>query len=91
MVFTGPLAAGRYGLVCFFPSPQDVPHAFLGMVSEFSVGTAGGAGAVRPPSTGDGGLLATRSEELSLTLLTIGLLAVSAGAGGLVVAIRRTR
>jgi len=92
LVFTGPLAAGRYAMVCFFESPQGVPHAFLGMVSEFNIGPAGGgAGAVRPPSTGDGGLLGTHSEELSLSLQMLGLLAVFAGAGGLVVAIRRTR
>jgi hypothetical protein len=35
-----PLAAGRYGLVCFFPDtddPEKTPHAFLGMVAEFTV------------------------------------------------------
>jgi hypothetical protein len=34
------LEAGRYGLVCFFPDvndPEMTPHAFLGMVAEFTV------------------------------------------------------
>lgn len=36
------LAAGRYGLVCFLPDttegPEGTPHAFKGMVAEFTVG-----------------------------------------------------
>jgi hypothetical protein len=91
MVFTGPLANGRYAMVCFFPSPQGVPHAFLGMVSEFNIGAATGGGAVRPPSTGDAGLLASSSEELSLSFLVLGAMAIVAGVGGLMVAVRRAR
>jgi hypothetical protein len=36
----GKLAAGRYGLVCFFPDtedPEGTPHAFKGMAAEFTV------------------------------------------------------
>jgi hypothetical protein len=36
----GKLAAGRYGLVCFLPDtadPEMTPHAFKGMVAEFTV------------------------------------------------------
>lgn len=35
-----PLAAGRYGLVCFLPDtddPEMTPHAFKGMTAEFTV------------------------------------------------------
>jgi hypothetical protein len=35
-----PLVAGRYGLVCFLPDtddPEGTPHAFKGMVAEFTV------------------------------------------------------
>jgi uncharacterized cupredoxin-like copper-binding protein len=56
VVFTRVLQAGRYGLVCFIPAPDDVPHAFKGMVSEFTVGGGGTGGAISPPSTGDAGL-----------------------------------
>lgn len=31
------LEAGRYGYVCFEPSPDGTPHAFLGMAGEFEV------------------------------------------------------
>lgn len=50
-LFDQPLGPGKYGLVCFVPSPEGVPHAFLGMVSEFEIsgGLAGGGG------TSDGG------------------------------------
>jgi hypothetical protein len=40
VVFTEPLAAGRYVLLCFFPDttdPEETPHAFKGMISEFTV------------------------------------------------------
>ena len=37
MVFAGPLESGRYGLVCFIPTEDGTPHAFLGMAAEFSV------------------------------------------------------
>jgi hypothetical protein len=62
VAFTSALAPGRYGLVCFVPAPDDVPHALKGMISEFTVGgggTAGGGagGGISPPNTGDGGLL----------------------------------
>ncbi len=59
MVFSQPLSAGRYAMVCFIPDEKTgTPHAFLGMVSDFTVsGGGGGGGTVRPPSTGDGGLI----------------------------------
>ena len=31
------LEPGRYGYVCFEPSPDGTPHAFLGMAGEFTV------------------------------------------------------
>jgi uncharacterized cupredoxin-like copper-binding protein len=31
------LEAGRYGYVCFIPAPDGTPHAFLGMLGEFTV------------------------------------------------------
>ena len=88
VVFTQALAAGRYALVCFIESPAGVPHAFLGMLSEFTVS---GGGSVTPPRTGDGGLLTSQSDELSLSLLLLGASAMVAGLGGLAVAVRRAR
>jgi hypothetical protein len=41
MVLVDPLEAGRYAFVCFFPDtdegPEGTPHAFKGMVQEFTV------------------------------------------------------
>jgi len=40
MAFDQPLEAGRYMLVCFFPDtddPEGTPHAFKGMLSEFTI------------------------------------------------------
>jgi uncharacterized cupredoxin-like copper-binding protein len=37
LVFTEPLAAGRYAVLCFFESPDGEPHALLGMWSEFTI------------------------------------------------------
>jgi hypothetical protein len=52
-----PLAAGRYGVVCFFPAPDGTPHAFLGMTAEFNVGAGGGTVTpITPPNTGECGL-----------------------------------
>jgi hypothetical protein len=58
VVLTRPLSNGRYGLACFIPAPDGVPHALKGMVSEFTVGAVapGTGGVISPPSTGDGGL-----------------------------------
>jgi hypothetical protein len=79
LVFTQPLSAGRYALLCFIEDPASgLPHVALGMLSEFNVGGAGGT--VRPPSTGDGGLLPTedgsllRFAGLAVTLASFGLL-----------------
>jgi hypothetical protein len=54
VIFQQPLDSGRYGLVCFLSSPQGVPHAFLGMISEFNVGQAAPV-ATSTPSTGGSG------------------------------------
>jgi hypothetical protein len=36
-----PLDAGRYAFICFVPDPaDDVPHAFKGMIADFSVAAA---------------------------------------------------
>ncbi len=37
LVFTEPLEAGRYAMVCFVEDADGTPHAFLGMTSEFTV------------------------------------------------------
>ncbi len=85
-----PLAAGRYGLICFIPSPEGVPHAFLGMVSEFEVGSGpvdvpgGGApGPIKPPSTGDAGLM-DGGPTMSWLVMAIALTLVLGGAVGVV-------
>ena len=79
-VLSEPLAAGRYALVCFIPDEaDDIPHALKGMFSEFTVGGATtGGGVVRPPSTGDGGLLPSESDSV---LATIGLVVMIASLG----------
>jgi hypothetical protein len=97
IVFTDPLGPGRYALICGIPDEATgVPHAVLGMISEFNVtgggaSTGGGSGStpIRAPSTGDGGLIGSSSTELN----TLGLLAIvgmiaTAGAG-LLVSVRR--
>jgi hypothetical protein len=35
--FNADLVPGRFGYVCFVESPDGPPHAFLGMVGEFTV------------------------------------------------------
>ncbi len=37
MVFAEPLAAGRYVLLCFIEAADGEPHAFKGMVGEFTI------------------------------------------------------
>jgi hypothetical protein len=41
LVYTDELTAGRYAFVCFLPDltegPDGTPHAFKGMVQEFTV------------------------------------------------------
>jgi len=86
VVLSAPLGAGRYGIVCFFPSPDGTPHAFLGMVSEFNVG---GAGPITPPSTGSGGLAGSVSEEWPRAALVLGAVLVMVGLLSLVPAGRR--
>jgi hypothetical protein len=64
-----PLADGKYFFLCFVPDAADgVPHAAMGMIQEFTVGnvaaspaaTAGAGTPIKPPSTGDAGLLGTQ-------------------------------
>ncbi|MPZ49658.1 MAG: hypothetical protein GEU75_10255 [Dehalococcoidia bacterium] len=45
LVFTQPLAPGRYMMACFLPDqddPQEAPHAAKGMISEFTISSQGG-------------------------------------------------
>lgn len=87
---SAPLAAGRYGLICFVGSPEGVPHAFLGMVSEFNVSGGGpvdgggGAGPITPPSTGDAGLLGSGTGTATWLVLGLALTLVLGGTAGLV-------
>src|SRR5690606_30512437 len=73
VVLEQPLAAGKYGLICFIPTPAGVPHAFVGMISEFSIGSMGpvdqtpvgggtSGGGITPPNTGDAGLFGAGSS-----------------------------
>ncbi|MPZ50338.1 MAG: CHRD domain-containing protein [Dehalococcoidia bacterium] len=92
IVFSQPLSNGRYALICFLPDtddPEETPHFIKGMFSEFPVDAGGGG--VTPPSTGDAGLIASHSQELSLSFLALGAIAIVAGLGGLTVAARRVR
>jgi hypothetical protein len=76
MVFTQALSAGRYGLLCFVPAPDDVPHAIKGMMSEFTVGAATPGGSVpAPPKTGNAGL---QTDDPAPVMVLVALLA---GAG----------
>ncbi len=84
LVFTHPLESGHYALLCFMPDANGTPHAFLGMVSDFTVGSAtaagtgsstGSAGSITPPNTGDAGLksdgVATNDALLVAALLVV--------------------
>jgi hypothetical protein len=86
-----PLAPGRYALLCFITDPATgLPHAMLGMTSEFTVGANGGSGggAVSPPNTGDGGLIHTStSSSLAYLALAFGVLL---GSGAIAAGYRRT-
>jgi hypothetical protein len=76
VVFSQALAPGRYGMLCFVPDEATgTPHALLGMISEFTVGTSGG-GTITPPSTGDAGLAGAGGYG---SALVAGLLALSFG------------
>jgi hypothetical protein len=76
-----PLEPGKYVFLCFIPDAADgTPHAFKGMVSDFTVGSGSAAPSpITPPSTGDGGVLGSRGSmsyplvALGLALLTLGL------------------
>jgi hypothetical protein len=87
LVFTEPLRAGRYALLCFVEDPASgLPHAVLGMFAEFTVGPVGVPTGILPPATGDAGLVAERGAWVSLTALV--LVALSSGAS-LALALRR--
>jgi hypothetical protein len=83
-----PLEDGTYVFLCFLPDTDGTPHAFKGMASEFTVGSAASSGPITPPNTGDGGLLANRNTgEMSLTVL--GLVLVTLGLGAALKTARR--
>jgi hypothetical protein len=42
LLFQEELEPGRYTLLCFVANAEGTPHAFLGMIGEFSVPTGGG-------------------------------------------------
>jgi hypothetical protein len=77
-------------LICFVEAADGTPHAFLGMISEFSIGQAAGGGStpITPPSTGDAGLLGTGSGTATWLVLGVAFLLMSAGAAGLVLSRR---
>ena len=89
LVFTHPLDPGHYALLCFMPDANGTPHAFLGMASDFTVGSGApsgagskaGAGSITPPNTGDAGLKpdsATTNNALLLAALLVGFTGASA-------------
>jgi hypothetical protein len=84
---SAPLAQGRYGLICFIPAADGTPHAFLGMVSEFTVGQEAGGGStpITPPSTGDAGLLGASDGTATWLMLGVALVLLSGGAAGFIV------
>jgi hypothetical protein len=96
LVFTQPLAPGRYAMVCFVETPQGVPHAALGMFSEFTVGPAAaatpappGTGTIAPPRTGDAGLVGAESGvSLQQLMFLASALLLVAGLGSLATAKR---
>ena len=68
VALTHPLEQGKYFFLCFVPDVNDgTPHALKGMIQEFTVGnvaaspavTPGATTPIKPPSTGDAGLLGT--------------------------------
>jgi hypothetical protein len=83
VVLTQALSAGRYGLVCFIPAPDGVPHALKGMVSEFTVGTGvttGPGAVITPPATGNAGLIdGAPAAGFGLLIAAVALLVVGAG------------
>jgi hypothetical protein len=89
VVLDQPLSSGKYALVCFLPAPDGTPHAFLGMVSEFTTGSGpaapgGGGGGITPPSTGDGGLLGGDGGVTAWLLLGLAMTLALGGTAGLV-------
>jgi hypothetical protein len=90
IVYTSPLAAGRYMMLCFFPDTagHGTPHVFLGMRAEFTVGASSG---ITPPSTGDAGLAADKGGSPLTLLLAVALTVASLGCGGLAALVRVRR
>jgi hypothetical protein len=92
VVLDQPLSSGTYALVCFLPSPDGTPHAFLGMVSEFTIGSGpvdggggaapGGGGTISPPNTGDAGLRSAGGDTATWLMLGIAVTLVLGGAAG---------
>jgi hypothetical protein len=76
--FSRTLGAGKYFLVCFLEAPDGLPHIAKGMISEFTVGPGTG-GAIRPPSTGDAGLIGG-SGNMRAALQALGVTLLFAGA-----------
>jgi hypothetical protein len=92
-VFNEPLSPGRYGLLCFVEAPDGTPHAFLGMISEFTVGsgpvappapTVSPGGPITPPNTGDAGLLGAEQSTAGWLVLGLALTLVLGGTVGVV-------
>jgi hypothetical protein len=90
IVFTRALANGRYGMVCFIPDTDGTPHAFKGMLSEFTVtgSTSGGGSGIAPPSTGDAGL---KSADYTLSIAALAVAGVLFGLGGATAVVARRR
>jgi hypothetical protein len=80
LILSEPLAAGRYAFVCFLPSPDGVPHAALGMASDFTVGAGGGT--IAPPNTGDAGLVARHAADYNWPLLALAVTLILGGSAG---------
>jgi hypothetical protein len=89
VLLSQPLAPGRYAFLCFLTDPATgLPHALLGMTSEFTVG-GGSGGSVSPPNTGDGGLIPSGGMG-SLGYLAL-LIAGASVAGAVVTGYRQVR
>ena len=93
VIFEDALSPGRYGLLCFVEAPDGTPHAFLGMISEFTVGsgpvappapTVSPGGPITPPNTGDAGLLGAEQSTAGWLVLGLALTLVLGGTVGLV-------
>ena len=102
VVFEEALSPGRYGLLCFVEASDGTPHAFLGMISEFTVGSGpveppaptvkpGSGGGITAPNTGDAGLLDSGQNRASWLVLGLALTLVVGGTVGIVRSRTETR